>query len=274
MEEMRPASGSGELHIGWVRGSSAVLRSRARSPMCLLTPQPRGSSVWACTSSLGGGMVAGDEISLAIEIDAGARCYLGTQSSTKIYRNPLKRRCHHSLQARLAADSLLVLAPDPVQCFADSSYQQEQAFHLASGANLVLLDWFSAGRLARGERWQFERYASRNEIRRDGEIAFLDALELDAKAAASKFRSGRFNCLATLVFSGPMLQSAANESLALVQAQPVRAGASLVISASPLRDGAIIRIAAASVAEAAAALSSHLSAISPLLQDNPWARKW
>jgi urease accessory protein len=271
---MRPEHGSAELHVGWVCGQSAVLRSRARSPVCLLTPQARGASVWAFTSSLGGGLVAGDEVTLSVAIDEGARCFLGTQSSTKIYRNPRQRPCSQSLQGSVASKALLVLAPDPVQCFADASYEQRQKFELAHDANLILLDWLSAGRLARGERWAFRSYSSRNEIARDAKSVFIDALHLDGAASENKFQTGRFNCLATLVMTGPLLTEFAQESMNRVMEIEVRAGTSLVCAASPIRGGAVLRFAGDGVAEVGAAIHSHLGIVRALLADDPWLRKW
>jgi urease accessory protein UreH len=146
--------------------------------MKLLTPRARGLSAWACTSSFGGGLVAGDQTRLDVRVGAGARCFLGTQAATKVYRNPASLPSGHETTALLEKDSLLVFAPDPVQAFAKSTYAQRQTFHLAPDASLVLLDWFTSGRAARGERWAFSHFSSRNEVFTDpllllrgGEIA-------------------------------------------------------------------------------------------------------
>ena len=50
-------------------------------------------------------------------------------------------------------------------------------------ANLVLVDWMSGGRSARGEKWCFNRYLTRNEVYRNGELVLLDPLLLDAEDA-------------------------------------------------------------------------------------------
>ena len=144
-------AGFASLEVQMVFGESAVTSSFATSPMKLLTPRSRGQSVWACTSSFGGGMVAGDRTRLEVTVDAGARCFLSTQASTKIYRNPAQLPCSHELTATVGDDALLILAPDPVQCFAESRYDQRQSFKLSASANLALVDWMSAGRTARGE---------------------------------------------------------------------------------------------------------------------------
>lgn len=268
--------GAAGLHIAKVRDRSAVISSWSRSPLTLLTPRCSGPSVWAYTSSFGGGMVAGDETSMALQVDPGACCFLSTQASTKIYRNPARRPCAHHLEAELAPKSLLVLAPDPVQCFADSSYQQFQTFQLASDANLVLVDWISSGRSARGERWAFHSYASRNSIRRDGRLILHDSLRLDHDSSllSNPFRTGRFNCLATVVVLGLALESFAAEILAAALAAPVQRLQDLVFSASPLREGVILRFAGVGLEPVGHAISRALSFVPNLLQGDPWSRKW
>lgn len=244
--------------------------------MKLLMPRPRGESVWAYTSSFGGGMVAGDRTRLEVTVDPGACCFLGTQASTKIYRNPAHLPCSHELIAKIDDHALLILAPDPVQCFADSSYEQRQHFTLSPSANLLLIDWMSGGRTARGERWSFHRYLSRNEIERDGRKVLIDALSLNSRDGVldSKYRGGRFNCLATVALFGPRLASYAKETLDWSSAQPITPGASLVFAASPIQEGALLRFAGTSVEEVGRAIHERLGFVRQLLQDDPWARKW
>jgi hypothetical protein len=123
--------GRGHLGVELISGQSALTSSWASSPLKILVPRPRGPSVWAYFSSFGGGLVAGDETSVTLDIGEQSRCFISTQASTKVYRNLESRPCGHQLAATLGANSLLVFAPDPVQAFAGSSYAQRQTFHLA-----------------------------------------------------------------------------------------------------------------------------------------------
>jgi urease accessory protein len=269
-------AGDAALAVSMVHGLSAATTAWARSPLKLLTPRSRGESVWAYTSSFGGGMVAGDRTRLEVTIDSGARCFLSTQASTKVYRNPAQLPCSHELVARVADDALLIVAPDPVQCFAESRYEQRQQFQLGSSANLVLVDWMSGGRTARGERWSFQRYSSRNIIGRDGKKLLVDAMLLDAAdgAVESKFRGGRFNCFATVVILGPRLQTFAKEILEWASEQLVAPRADFVFAASPLREGVLFRCAGVAVEQVGRAIHERLGFVRQLLEDDPWSRKW
>ena len=266
------AAGRATLEVERVSGHSTVTSAFASSPMKLLTPVARGKSVWACTSSFGGGLVAGDQTRLDISLRPGARCFLGTQSSTKVYRNPAGLPCSHTTHAVLDAETLLVFAPEPIQAFAESHYSQHQEFHLDEGAGLVLLDWFTSGRAARGERWAFERFASRNDVFVNGARVWVDPLLLGATTAPA--RMGRFNCLATLLFIGPLLKSTAEALIQDVAARPVEKRSALVCSASPIRDGVLLRIASEEVEPVRNEIQTRLSFLHEHLGDNPWARKW
>jgi urease accessory protein len=264
--------GSASLEVATVFGESTTVSSFARTPLKLLTPVARGKSVWAYTSSFGGGLVAGDQTRLSIKVNAGARCLLGTQSSTKVYRNPAALPCEHTTHATVAEDALLVFAPEQVQAFADSHYTQRQEFHLAPSAGLVLLDWFSSGRAARGERWVFKHLESRNDIFVGDERALVDSILLNSGELAE--RMGRFNCLSTLLLIGPPLKPASDALLQQIAARPVEKRAELTASASPVRGGALLRVAGEEVETVRRELSGHLTFLRDILGDDPWARKW
>lgn len=264
------------LEVESVCGESAVTSAFASTPLKLLTPRSRGQSVWAYTSSFGGGFVAGDETRLELRIGKDSRCFLGTQASTKIYRNPRQRACGHVTLATVGENSLLVFAPDPVQPFTSSSYVQRQTFQLDTSAGLVLVDWFTSGRAARGERWAFDRLQSRNEVFIAGQRAFLDSILLNAASGfnASAHQTGRFNCFATLLVLGTPLKEFAEKLTQEISTRPVGRRAALVASASAIPGGALLRIAGESVEEVGRELHQHLKFVAPLLGDDPWRRKW
>jgi urease accessory protein len=291
--------GRAALEVDLVFNQSTITGAYATSPMKLLTPRSRGQSVCTYASNFGGGLVAGDETRLELRVGKGARCFLGTQASTKIYRNPHLLPCGHVTCAEVEADALLVFAPAPVQPFADSSYSQRQEFRLAPGAGLALLDWFTSGRAACGERWAFAKFSSRNEVWRDApapkpismefspsehgsteraakDCLFLDSLSLDSTEGplAWTHRTGRFNCFAMLLLLGPPLQTAAVRLLEDVSQLPIKRRGSLLISASPVADGVVLRVAGEEVGEVDGYLRRQLSTLSSLLGEDPWCRRW
>jgi urease accessory protein len=267
-----PSLGRGTL--AFVRcGAKTVLReARATSPLKLLSPKNHGSAAWVFAATFGGGLVDGDAIAIDVEVGEGASALLGTQASTKVYRCP-SSECRQDLRARVASGALLVSVPDPVACFAGARYAQSAHVELDAEASLVLVEAFTAGRSARGERWDFARCASRTLVRRGGAPLVLEALLLDPAHGDLRARMGRMDAIATVLLAGPRVRSLRDAALAL--APPLARSAPLVAAASPIGDdAAIVRIAATTVEAATRAARERLAGLAGLLGDDPFARKW
>jgi len=265
----------GQARISVIRSGSrnVVSRAYATSPLRLLTPANHGRAAWIYTSSFGGGLVDGDRIAMDVEVGRGAAAYLSTQASTKIYRSP--GGTSTEVHARVAADGLLVVAPDPVVCFSGARYRQVQNFELADHAALAMLDWVSSGRHAAGERWAFDEYHSQISVRIGGRLVVHDALALRAADGSLRERLGRFNVLAIAVLAGTTLAAAASALVAKASALPVLKRPDQLVAATALGDyGCIVRFADTSVERVGRTIREFLSFLPALLGDDPWTRKW
>lgn len=238
----------------------------------MLTPDNAGHAAWVYTSSFGGGLVDGDHQVLNIHVCPGATAWVSTQASTKVYRSI--RGTSTQVHARVEPGACLVLAPDPVVCFASSRYRQVQNIELAAGASLVLVDWLTSGRHVSGERWAFEEYHAQVRVRQDGRLIVHDALALRAVDGALEPRLGRWNILGTVVLLGSAVQNAAAEIAAQVARDPVVRRADQIVTATVVGDGCLLRIAGTSVERVASTVRTHLRFVRRLLGDDPWARKW
>ena len=268
--ETRARAGWGELAVDLVAGQSAATAAEAHSPLKLLTPRPRGLSVWAYLSNFGGGLLPGDQLDFKLRVGNNARCFLGTQASTKIYRGGKKGAVENRLHSTIGSNAILVYAPDVAQSFATAVYRQHQVFDLADNTSkLVFLDWYSSGRSARGERWQFSEYTSRAEIRVRGKLVFLDSLRLEDGVIDLPTRMGRMNCAATLVIIGQ-----GTELLDEISSAPISKRAESLIVGSPIPGGVVLRFAGVSVEIVARDIFRRLRVVSEWLGDDPFQRKW
>jgi urease accessory protein len=200
---------------------------------------------------------------------------LGTQASTKVYRTA-SLPCRQSLAARLEGDAVLVVAPDPLVCFAGSRLEQHQRFELTPTSSLALIDWLASGRAARGERWAFDRYRGTVAVDVGGSPLFRDALLLEPTDGAldSPLRMGRFDCLATVVMVGPAVRDAAERLMEFVNAQPAPTRSPLLFAASPLPDGVVLRVAGPGTEAVGGWLRERLDVVPRLAGEDPWGRKW
>jgi len=263
--------GTGVAEFSLVGGRSVVTRAAATSPLRLLTPQSAGTGGWLITSSFGGGLLAGDELALSIDVNAGATAYVGSQSSTKVYRCPPERSSSQQVTGRVREGAFLALLPDPVVCYAQARYMQRQRIEMAGNSGLVLLDWFTSGRHCRGERWAATQQFS-NEIWIDGTCVLRDRLRLEA--GARKLGMEAFNCLATVVILGASLQAHAQALLEWARQVPIVPDDRTPIGISPLAGGVILRVAGANVEQVARVVFERLAFVGQLLGECPWHRKW
>jgi urease accessory protein len=271
---IRPGA-PGRARIGVVRSGwrSVVSRAYATSPLRLLMPANHGRAAWIYTSNFGGGLVDGDRIVMDVDVGSGAAAFISTQASTKIYRSPGGTGAE--MHARVAANGLLVVAPDPVVCFSGARYRQTQTFELADRAALVLLDWVSSGRHAAGERWAFDEYRGQIIVRLDGHLLVHDAVTLNAADGNLRKRLGRYNVLAVAVLAGTPLADAASSLVATASASPVLKRPDQLIAATALGNrGCVVRFAGTSVERVARTIRECLGFLPALLGDNPWIRKW
>lgn len=272
--EHRALAGTGILEVTRVGPRSVVSRAFAASPFRWLTPQNHGHAAWVFSSTFGGGLVDGDAIDISAEIGAGATALLATQASTKVYRSP-GRGVQSRLRASVGDSGCLLLLPDPVVPFAGSKSAQRIECDLAATASLVLVDWLSSGRRARGERWQFEDATSVIRVRQGGKLTCHDAVSLRAADGGLVDRLGRFEVLATIILAGPAVITVARDLIEASAAAAPERRASLVMTAAPVGDGgALVRVAGTSVEQVRHAIRDALQFVPFLLGDNPWARKW
>ena len=121
--------------------------------------------------------------------------------------------------ATISPRASLFLLPSPVTCFEHSSYSQHQTFHLLDpkSSSLLLLDWFTSGRLSRGESWAFDKYRSVNEVYIAGKRIINDILLLEDGAEKIRPRMGPYSCYCTLVMYGQVLADAGSHFRQLTQ---------------------------------------------------------
>lgn len=166
--------GNGEIVLALFPPGRQILQSCTyQYPLKLIAPDPHkvGDEQHVTVAFLltyGGGLVGGDQISLKVDLQDATRLVLLTQGSTKIFKSPSRTVVSkQNLDVRIGVAAALCYLPDPTQPFAESVYEQKQNFYVDPGgkSSLLMLDWVSEGRRARGESWNLWSWKGRNEVR-------------------------------------------------------------------------------------------------------------
>ncbi|KAI4743849.1 UreD-domain-containing protein [Aureobasidium sp. EXF-12298] len=204
--------GHGRVHLALLPPGTPTLQTLTyQYPLKLISPSPvtitpsadHDSSHQVHTLYIltyGGGIVAGDTITLRIDLDATTHLLILTQGSTKIFKTP-------SPSTLSRQDMNIHLKP-------------AAALDLPN-ASMCVLDWVCQGRRALGEDWNFFKYSSKNEVWLvDGSrgsdntrLLLRDNVTLDAGDEAIQTsltrRMDGLGAFGTLILYGPMFASLA-----------------------------------------------------------------
>lgn len=268
---MRP--GEGALEVARVDGESAAVEVRARAPLRLLIARPRGEAVWAWASSFGGGLVSGDALDLQVSVGAGARCFLGTQASTKVYRAATPSGARQHTGATVGPGGLLALLPEHLTAFAGARLAQTTDIHLEGDASAVVLDWYSAGREAHraDEVWAAASMSTRLRIWRDDQLVLHDATVLEDVPGLPTVRQrmGRTRVVACLVTIGPQTEEV-RRWIEASAARAEEAGPRWIASVAPLGvDGLVWRVAGEAVEPVAGLIRAASAPLGAMLGGEP-----
>ena len=130
-----------------------------------------------CIMDASPGMLAGDFYRLDFDVAADARVEIGTQGFARVHPsrgNP----CALHTRLRVGANAHLEWFPEPTMLYADADLRAQTTVELAPNATFLAHDIWCAGRIGRGENWEFARYRSRWNIARAGAPVFASALDL------------------------------------------------------------------------------------------------
>jgi len=225
------------------RGTRSVLAGcRWTMPLQVMAPMALDDAA-AVVSMLNptGGLVGGDRLTIDVAVGAGAHACLTTPSATKVYRT-IAAPAEQTVRLALGPQARLEWVPDHTIPFAGAALRQRVEADVADGAALVLVDAFTAGRVARGEAWRFALLDSALSVRDPGGWLLHDRLVLrdGAPGPGLGLAEDRRYVATVVVIADTGIPAFADDVAALDGADDVDVGA------APLpRRGALVRCLAA-----------------------------
>jgi len=248
-------------------GRTVVSELRATSPLRFVRPTFPGSRAASlCLVTLGGGLVDGDAIDAELVVERDATLVVFTQSTTKAFRGSSRQ----SIRARV--EGTLVLVPDPVACFADARYEQRIDVALEGAGSVVILDGFTSGRAAFGERWAMSSVDLATTVSHGGQLVVRDALHLAQHDGDGPIapRMDAFEAIVTVLAYGPRVRAVSDGILG----KPVRTSDVVAAPSRLAQDGAaLVRIAATSPAHAIAEARRRLRNLPEIDVVDPFASR-
>jgi len=189
-------------------------------------PHPEAETVFVQSPT--GGVAQGDRHDVTVTVDADAVAHVSTGSSTKVQT---MTRNYAAAETRLSvgAGGHLDYVPEPTILHEGARYCRQTTLDVSAGGTAVLADVVVPGRLARGERFDFERYFSRIRATGPGGMLFEDATHLAPGATDPTAPGvlGEFTVYGTAFVVAPERATGAmsDDLHAVVDDAPARAGA-------------------------------------------------
>ena len=168
--------------------------------------QIEGGGALAHIHNLSGGVLAGDKLSLDLEIGRHARAQVTSTGATRLYRSPPEAEAaQFSAHVDVGEHALLEYLPDSLIPFAGSRFRQNIVVNLAPHAALFWWETVAPGREARGEIFSYDALRLGFDLRAAGVPVAVEQSDLDpmawplqsvARLGAHRYFSSFYICLA------------------------------------------------------------------------------
>ena len=158
---------------------TVLTQSRFKLPLQVLAPASLDDgSLYLMLLNPTGGLVGGDRLFTRIVQGRGTGVCITTPSATRVYRTASHPAIHETL-IQVDEGASLEYLPDHIIPHAGSQLRQSLRVEMARESRAIIWDALAAGRLARGEYWQFRTLESRTDILLCGRPLFINRTKIE-----------------------------------------------------------------------------------------------
>jgi urease accessory protein len=171
----------GRLELVFARrnGRTVIAEAYAEPPFRVGRGFERCGALHVIMTAIGPGILGGDDLRQHIHVESGARVKLTSQAAIRVHPSASGEAARLHSTYVVDDDAELVCDWEPLIPYAGSRLHQQIDIRLASTASLSWSDGFSSGRLAAGERWQFDTLAHELAVRRANALEYLERYRLE-----------------------------------------------------------------------------------------------
>jgi urease accessory protein len=207
-KDLQRAEGSCRIVLSGSERGTRVMDVFQQSPIRVLFPGTRGAAVEeAVFVNTAGGIAGGDRLEYSVTVLANASIAVTSQAAEKVYR-ALNEPARIATKLKASEDAKLAWLPQETIVFNRARVSRETEVELASGAQLLALEWLLLGRAAHGEEMRSGQITDSWRVKRDGRLIWGDTFRatneifphLGRKALLSDCKT-----IATLLYFGPNL---------------------------------------------------------------------
>ncbi|VVC05738.1 Urease accessory protein UreD [uncultured archaeon] len=228
------------------------------------TSYPHFAHIYMMSSS--GGILQGDEQKIDVVVGRNSAARITTQSATKIYRMEDGYASQY-INIHNQEGSYLEFFPHQIIPFKSSRFYQEVNLEVADNAILIYSEIISAGRIASGEKFDFDLCFLRTSAHRNGMLQFTDVMSLNQKDKLnleSVFGGKTIFSTVYIIGNSIQIESIVDEINSATKNDSLLASCSSL----PYDSGVIVRILADSVSEILSLTESMANILRGLAKKN------
>jgi urease accessory protein len=167
-----------EIEFSRSQKGTTLTKNYCLPPLKIINTTSHTHACFCFVTNYGAGFVEGDQIALHLMAHANTHSVITTQGNTRVYKSR-DHVCSQLIEGVLKKDAFHVFLNDPIVMHGDGSFLQKSLWTLEVGAVLLLVDWFSAGRVQNNEAFNFLHYQTETKIMMGGHPVIWDRFHID-----------------------------------------------------------------------------------------------
>ncbi len=191
-------------------------------------PRSEGDAFTVILTNTSGGVTGGDRFKVEATAETGATLTLSTQTAERAYLAQPGETARIDTLLRAEAGARINWLPQETILFLGCSVERRLTVDLQDAATALIVEPLVLGRAAMGEVLTQAKFHDRIEVRRSGQLAYLDQMKLDTDVAnllAGPAIGDGAGAIATVLFVHPAAEAMIEPVRAML---PETGGASLV----------------------------------------------
>ena len=266
-KELQRAEGFGQILVSGSENDTRILSVFQRSPIRIMFPDLGSSAVKeAVLLNIAGGTAGGDRLDYVVTALSSASIVVTSQAAEKIYQ-ALSEPARLTTKLTACETAKLAWLPQETIVFNRARLRRETEIDVASGAEILALEWLVLGRAAHGEDMVAGQITDSWRVKKDGRLVWADSFRITDRIFPHLRRRAMLRdhrAFATLVYFGPFLDKRMELS------REVGSSLQCDCATTSVAELMIVRFAAKASSDLRSALRSFLERISQEVCPGPF----
>jgi urease accessory protein len=204
-KDLQRAEGCCRMVFGGSEKGTRLMDLYQKSPIRVLFPGTTGSRLGeAVLVNTSGGIAGGDRLETSVTAIENASIAITTQAAEKVYR-ALKESAHILTTLKTRNAATLAWLPQETIVFNRTRLSRQTHVDIASGTELLALEWLVLGRAAYGETLSAATITDHWRFVKDGRLVWADSFRITDDVLSNICRKALLSdstSIATLVYFG------------------------------------------------------------------------